>query len=66
MSAGYLGSALLGAVMFFLVNRAPHLVRGMAMITGAFTVGFLALFIRPDADWRLDLYVHLHRLWRIC
>lgn len=53
MSAGYLGSALLGAVMFFLVNRAPHLVRGMAMITGAFTVGFLALFIRPDAagDW---------------
>lgn len=53
MSAGYLGSALLGAIMFFLVNRAPHLVRGMAMITGAFTVGFLALFIRPDAtgDW---------------
>lgn len=53
MSAGYLGSALLGAVMFFLVNRAPHLVRGMAIITGAFTVGFLALFIRPDAtgDW---------------
>lgn len=53
MPAGYLGSALLGAVMFFLVNRAPHLVRGMAMITGAFTVGFLALFIRPDAtgDW---------------
>ncbi len=53
MSAGYLGSALLGSVMFFLVNRAPHLVRGMAMITGAFTVGFLALFIRPDAtgDW---------------
>lgn len=53
MSAGYLGSALLGAVMFFLVNRAPHLVRGMAMITGAFTVGFLAFFIRPDAtgDW---------------
>ncbi len=53
MSAGYLGSALLGSIMFFLVNRAPHLVRGMAMITGAFTVGFLALFIRPDAtgDW---------------
>ena len=53
MSAGYLGSALLGAVMFFLVNRAPHLVRGMAIITGAFTIGFLGLFIRPDAtgDW---------------
>ncbi len=53
MSAGYLGSALLGAVMFFLVNRTPHLVRGMAIITGAFTIGFLGLFIRPDAtgDW---------------
>lgn len=49
MSAGYLGSALLGAVTFFLVNRAPHLLRGMAIVTGAFTVGFLVLFIRPDA-----------------
>ncbi|MCY3833505.1 MAG: M50 family metallopeptidase [Chloroflexi bacterium] len=53
MSAGYLGSAALGALMFFLVNRAPHLVRLIAGLTGAFTVGFLALFIRPDAtgDW---------------
>lgn len=53
MSAGYLGSAALGALMFFLVNRAPHLVRLVSIITGAFTIGFLALFIRPDAaaDW---------------
>ncbi len=49
MSAGYLGSAALGAVMFYLVNRAPHLLRGLSIITGAFTIGFLALFIRPDA-----------------
>ena len=48
MSAGYLGSALLGAVAFFLVNRAPHLIRLMSIVTGIFTVGFLALFIRPD------------------
>ncbi|MCY4062466.1 MAG: M50 family metallopeptidase [Chloroflexi bacterium] len=47
MTAGYLGSAALGALMFFLVNRAPHLVRLIAGITGAFTIGFLALFIRP-------------------
>ncbi|MCY3917098.1 MAG: M50 family metallopeptidase [Chloroflexi bacterium] len=47
MSAGYLGSAALGALMFFLVNRAPHLVRLIAGVTGAFTIGFLALFIRP-------------------
>ena len=49
MSAGYLGSALLGSVAFFLVNRAPHLIRLMSIVTGVFTVGFLALFIRPDA-----------------
>jgi len=47
-SAGYLGSALLGAVMFFLVNRAPHLVRGLAVITGLFTSAFTLLFIRPN------------------
>ena len=53
MSAGYLGSAALGALMFFLVNRAPHLIRLISIITGAFTIGFLALFIRPDTagDW---------------
>ena len=45
--AGYLGSALLGAALFYLVNRAPHLLRGLAMITGIFTVAFMALFIRP-------------------
>ena len=50
MSAGYLGSALLGSVMFYLVNRAPHLLRGMAMITGVFTIGFLALFVRPEEE----------------
>lgn len=51
--AGYLGSALLGAVMFFLVNRAPQLVRGLAVITGLFTVTFIAFFIRPNetGDW---------------
>ncbi len=53
MSAGYLGSAALGALMFFLVNRAPHLIRLISIVTGAFTIGFLALFIRPEAagDW---------------
>ncbi len=53
MSAGYLGSALLGALLFFLVNRAPHLLRGMSIVIGLFTIVFLALFIRPDAagDW---------------
>ena len=53
MTAGYLGSAVLGALLFYLVNRAPHLLRGLSIALGAFTIGFLALFIRPDAagDW---------------
>lgn len=53
MSAGYLGSAALGALMFFLVNRAPHLVRLISALFGVFTIGFTALFIRPSAsgDW---------------
>lgn len=53
MSAGYLGSAALGALMFFLVNRAPHLIRLISIVFGAFTIGFLALFIRPNTagDW---------------
>ena len=52
-SAGYLGSALLGAAMFFLVNRAPQLTRGLAVLIGLFTVAFTALFIRPNetGDW---------------
>lgn len=53
MSAGYLGSAALGALMFFLVNRAPHLVRLISALFGVFTIGFTALFIQPSAsgDW---------------
>ncbi len=53
MSAGYLGSAVLGSLLFYLVNRGPHLLRGLSIALGAFTIGFLGLFIRPDAagDW---------------
>ncbi|MDE2854506.1 MAG: M50 family metallopeptidase [Chloroflexota bacterium] len=53
MSAGYLGSAALGALMFYLVNRAPHLIRLIAAVFGVFTIGFTALFIQPSAssDW---------------
>ncbi len=45
--AGYLGSALLGAMLFYFANRAPHLLRGLAMLTGIFTIAFMVLFIRP-------------------
>ena len=48
LPAGYLGSAMLGALLFFLINRLPHLVRGLSIITGVFTVTYLLLFIRPN------------------
>lgn len=48
LPAGYVGSALLGALMFYLINRLPHLVRGLSIITGAFTLTWLLLFIRPN------------------
>ena len=47
-ASGYLGSALLGALLFFIANRVPHLVRGLSVITGVFTIGFVLAFIRPD------------------
>ena len=56
-ASGYLGSALLGAVAFYLVNRAPHLLRGMAIVTGVFTIAFLLLFIRPDQAGGLISFV---------
>ncbi len=48
-ASGYLSSAIFGAGLFFLCNRAPHLVRGFAVLLGGFTIAFLALFVRPDA-----------------
>ena len=47
-SAGYLGSALLGAFVFYVSNRVPQLARGLSVITGVFTIGFVLAFIRPD------------------
>ena len=48
LPAGYLGAALFGSMLFFLVNRIPRWVRGLSIFIGAFMVVFTALFARPD------------------
>lgn len=48
LPAGYLGAALFGSMLFFLTNRIPRWVRGLAIAIGVFMVGFTILFARPD------------------
>ena len=48
LPAGYLGAALFGSMLFFLTNRIPRYVRGLAMFIGGFMIVFTILFARPD------------------
>lgn len=50
ISAGYLGAALFGSVLFYLVNRFPRYVNMLALLLGVFMIGFSVLFARPDAS----------------
>ncbi len=48
LPAGYLGAALFGALLFFLVNRLPRLAHALAGFLGVFLIGFSLMFARPD------------------
>jgi len=48
LPAGYLGAALFGSLLFFLTNRIPRWVQGLAIFIGGFIVVFTVLFARPD------------------
>ena len=48
LPAGYLGTALFGSVLFFMLNRFPRMTNGLAIGLGGFMVGFTLLFARPD------------------
>jgi hypothetical protein len=48
ISAGYLGAALFGSVLFYLINRFPRYVDTLAFMLGVFMIGFSILFARPD------------------
>jgi hypothetical protein len=46
--AGYLGAALWGSLMFFVVNRFPRYINNIAMALGVGMVFFTLLYARPD------------------
>lgn len=54
LPAGYLGAAFFGSALFFLANRFPRWIRGMAIFIGAFMVIFTLLFARPDETGSLN------------
>lgn len=60
ISAGYLGAALFGSVLFYLINRFPRYIDILAFMLGVFMIGFSALFARPDQSGSpLALFVGL-------
>jgi len=48
LPAGYIGAALFGAGLFYLINRKPNWVQWISRILGAFIIVFTALYARPD------------------
>lgn len=46
--AGYLGAALFGSVLFYVVNRMPRFVNGIAVMLGGSIAVFTVLFARSD------------------
>lgn len=50
LPAGYLGAALFGSGLFYLLYRHPH-PRTYSLLIGAFLVIFSVLYARPDENW---------------
>lgn len=46
--AGYLGAALFGSLLFYVINRMPRFVNGIAVAFGGAMVVFTILFAVPD------------------
>ncbi len=46
--AGYLGAALFGSILFYVINRFPRYINLLAVGLGVFMIGFSVLFARPD------------------
>lgn len=56
LPAGYLGAALFGSLLFFLSNRAPRQVRGLAIFIGLAMILLTALYARPDQTGSLTAF----------
>jgi len=46
--AGYLGSALFGSLLFYVINRFPGVTNTLSIGLGVGIIGFSVLFARPD------------------
>lgn len=46
--AGYLGAALFGSLLFYIINRFPRLINGVATVLGVGMIIFTLIFARPD------------------
>ena len=56
LPAGYLGAALFGSLLFFLSNRLPRQVRGLAIFIGLSMILLTALYARPDQTGSLTAF----------
>ena len=54
LSAGYLGTAFFGSLLFFLANRTPRWGNGLAIFIGAVLILLTLLYARPDQTAALD------------
>lgn len=57
ISAGYLGAALFGSVLFYLANRFSRFDRAIAIALGVFMVLFTVNFARPDENGAITAIV---------
>lgn len=57
LPAGYLGAAFFGSALFFLSNRFPRWIRGMAISIGTFMVIFTLIFARPDETGSINAFL---------
>lgn len=57
ISAGYLGAALFGSLLFFLANRFSRFDRAIAVALGVFMIGFTVNFARPDENGAITAIV---------
>jgi hypothetical protein len=48
LPAGYVGAALFGAILFYLIHRYPHYIRLISRILGIGLIIFTVLYARPD------------------
>lgn len=46
--AGYLGTALFGSLLFYVINRFPRTADGLAVLLGLGMIVFTLMFARPD------------------